>query len=84
MKAFALILFTLSFGMLTGCVGYVAGPTNGLPAGAQSVRVEFFKNETLEPRLVVAVNRALKRNCNRMAPTLCRPKATRIWWSPVN
>ena len=62
MKAFALILFTLSLGMLTGCVGYVAGPTNGLPAGAQSVRVEFFKNETLEPRLVVAVNRALKRN----------------------
>ena len=62
MKASALILFTLSFGMLTGCVGYVAGPTNGLPVGAQSVRVEFFKNETLEPRLVVAVNRALKRN----------------------
>ena len=62
MKAFALILFTLSFGMLTGCVGYVAGPTNGLSAGTQSVRVEFFKNETLEPRLVVAVNRALKRN----------------------
>ena len=24
--------------------------------------MEFFKNETLEPRLVVAVNRALKRN----------------------
>ena len=43
---------------------------NGLPAGAQSVRVEFFKNETLEPRLVVAVNRALKPGCNRMAPTL--------------
>ena len=62
MKALALILFTLSFGMLTGCVGYVAGPTNGLPAGVQSVRVEFFKNETLEPRLAVAVNRALKRN----------------------
>jgi len=62
MKAFALILFTLSFGMLTGCVGYVAGPTNGLSAGTQSVRVEFFKNETLEPRLVVAVNRALERN----------------------
>ncbi len=45
-----------------GCVGYVAGPTNGLPAGSRSVRVEFFENETLEPRLVVAVNRALKRN----------------------
>ena len=62
MKASALLLFILSFGMLTGCGGYVAGPTNGLPAGAQSVRAEFFKNETLEPRLVVAVNRALKRN----------------------
>ena len=46
----------------SGCVGYVAGPTNGLPAGSRSVRVEFFGNETLEPRLVVAVNRALKRN----------------------
>ena len=62
MKAFALVLISLSLGMLTGCVGYVTGPTNGLRAGAQSVRVEFFKNETLEPRLVVAVNRALKRN----------------------
>jgi len=47
---------------LTGCVGYHAGPTNGLPAGSHSVRVKFFDNETLEPRLVVAVNRALKRN----------------------
>ena len=46
----------------SGCVGYVAGPTNGLAAGSRSIRVEFFENETLEPRLVVAVNRALKRN----------------------
>lgn len=60
MKAIALIV--LSLGVFTGCVGYVAGPTNGMPPGAQSVRVEFFQNQTLEPRLVVAVNRALKRN----------------------
>ncbi len=60
MKAIALIV--LGLGVFTGCVGYVAGPTNGMPAGAQSVRVEFFQNQTLEPRLVVAVNRALKRN----------------------
>ena len=46
----------------SGCVGYVAGPTNGLPAGSRSVRVELFENQTLEPRLVVEVNRALKRN----------------------
>ena len=48
--------------VLTGCVGYQAGPTNGVIAGARTVRVSFFRNETLEPRLVVAVNRALKRN----------------------
>ena len=46
----------------SGCVGYEAGPTNGLSAGARSVRVELFENQTLEPRLVVEVNRALKRN----------------------
>jgi len=50
---------------LTGCAGYHAGTTNGLPAGSRSVRVEFFDNETLEPRLVVAVNRALKHNLQR-------------------
>jgi len=48
--------------LVSGCVGYTAGPTNGLAPGAQSVRVEFFENNTLEPRLVTAVNRALKRN----------------------
>jgi len=54
---------SLSFvGILTGCVGYQAGPINGALAGARTVSVSFFKNETLEPRLVVAVNRALKRN----------------------
>jgi ABC-type transport system substrate-binding protein len=29
---------------------------------ARAVSVDFFKNETFEPRLVTAVNRALKRN----------------------
>ena len=58
MKWLSLILVSV----LTGCVGYTAGPTNGTFAGARTVRVSFFKNETLEPRLVVAVNRALKRN----------------------
>ena len=47
---------------LIGCVGYTAGPTNGAIAGARTVAVSFFRNETLEPRLAVAVNRALKRN----------------------
>tara|TARA_B100000959_G_C14760749_1_gene533243 strand:+ start:158 stop:697 length:540 start_codon:yes stop_codon:yes gene_type:complete len=46
----------------SGCVGYVAGPTNGIPAGSKSIRVDFFDNDTLEPRLVTAVNRSLKRH----------------------
>ena len=58
MKLLSLLLVSV----LTGCVGYQAGPTNGVIAGARTVRVSFFRNETLEPRLVVAVNRALKRN----------------------
>jgi len=50
---------------LSGCVGYHAGPTNGLPAGSRSVRVDYFENKTLEPRLVVAINRALKKQLQR-------------------
>ena len=52
----------LGAGLMTGgCAGYKLGPTTGQPAGAKSVRVTFFENQTLEPRLVVAVNRAMKK-----------------------
>ena len=58
----------ITFGMLSmcvgfwlGCAGYQTGPTNGLTAGAHSVQIQFFENETFEPRLATAVNRALKR-----------------------
>ena len=34
-----------------GCAGYRLGPSNDLAAGAQSVFVEPFRNETLQPRL---------------------------------
>ena len=44
-----------------GCAGYHLGTTNGHTAGARSVQVKFFKNETFEPRLAIAVNRAMKR-----------------------
>lgn len=43
-----------------GCAGYQWGPVNGQVAGARSVRVKFFDNQTLEPRLRTAVNRALR------------------------
>ncbi len=55
-------LSLLGAGLLSGgCAGYKLGPTTGFPAGAKSVRVNFFENKTLEPRLVVAVNRAMKK-----------------------
>lgn len=44
-----------------GCAGYRLGPTAGFPAGSRSVKVAFFKNETLEPRLVSALNHALRK-----------------------
>ena len=47
---------------MTGCAGYRMGPLNGDAAGARSVQVKFFDNQTLEPRLVAAVNHSLRRH----------------------
>jgi hypothetical protein len=43
-----------------GCAGYRLGPTAGFPAGARSIEVTAFKNATPEPRLVSALNNALR------------------------
>ena len=46
----------------SGCIGgYRLGPTNGDVAGAKSVQVNLFQNETYEPRLSEAVGTALRR-----------------------
>jgi len=53
----------ITFGMLSMCVGFwlgCAGYHIG-PAGERSVQIQFFKNETFEPRLATEVNRAMKR-----------------------
>jgi hypothetical protein len=47
--------------LLSGCSSYQLGPTNGLEAGARSVRVNFFENRTGEPRLATYVNSALRK-----------------------
>lgn len=47
--------------VFSGCAGYQLGPTNGLAARSQSVQVNFFPNETLEPRLSEAVAQALRK-----------------------
>jgi hypothetical protein len=36
---------------LAGCAGYKLGPTNGIPAGSRSVRIQPFANRTHEPRV---------------------------------
>lgn len=56
---------TIWFGLLavlTGCAGYRLGPVDGSVAGARSVQVNFFQNQTRESRLVEAVNHSLRRN----------------------
>jgi len=47
--------------MLSGCLGYKLGPTNGVVAGDKSIQITPFFNQTLEPRLGDAVTTALRR-----------------------
>lgn len=47
--------------LLAGCAGYRVGPTQGQVAGERSVRVLPFQNRTIEPRLVDALNNALRK-----------------------
>ena len=43
-----------------GCAGYHLGPVNGAVAGAKSIEVVPFNNQTLQPRLGEAVTQALR------------------------
>ncbi len=47
--------------LAAGCASYQFGPTGGVAPGARSVQVDFFKNNTAEPRLLDAVNSALRK-----------------------
>jgi hypothetical protein len=46
---------------LCGCASYKLGPTSGQVAGGKSVQINFFKNDSGEPRLVEAVGSALRK-----------------------
>jgi hypothetical protein len=50
-----------------GCAGYKLGPTNELTAGAKSVQLSPFSNQTMEPRLGDAVDTAMRRQLQRDA-----------------
>ncbi len=47
--------------LVAGCAGYRMGPTNGVEAGSRTVRVQYFANQTLQPRLSEAVAQALRK-----------------------
>ena len=59
-----LTLWLVAFA-LTGCAGYQLGPTNGATAGARSVQLQPFSNQTLEPHLAEAVNTEMRREVQR-------------------
>jgi hypothetical protein len=45
----------------SGCAGYQLGPSNGTKAGERSIEVQFFQNQTGEPRLIEAVTGSLRK-----------------------
>ena len=51
--------------LLCGCAGYRLGPTNGDAAGARTVQVTPFGNQTMEPRLGDATTAALRKQLQR-------------------
>jgi len=48
-----------------GCAGYRLGPSTGISAGARSVQVNPFQNQTLEPRLTESVTSAIRKQVQR-------------------
>jgi hypothetical protein len=48
--------------IFNGCAGYRLGPTSGISAGAKSVQVNPFLNETMEPRLGEPLTQALRKS----------------------
>jgi hypothetical protein len=47
--------------LLAGCAGYRMGSTNGAEAGSRTIRVAYFENQTLEPRLSEAIAHAMRK-----------------------
>lgn len=62
MRAGFLCAGCLALLILSGCAGYRLGPSSGVAAGSRSIQVNFFRNQTLEPRLSEAVGSALRKN----------------------
>ncbi|MEQ2005521.1 MAG: LPS assembly lipoprotein LptE [Limisphaerales bacterium] len=61
MRALLSLGLTAGLVSLTGCAGYKLGSTASFPAGQHSIQVGLIQNQTLEPRLIEAVNNALRK-----------------------
>jgi len=59
---FALLAMTAA---LAGCAGYRLGPTGGQSAGARSIAIQPFLNQTMEPRLGEPVTQALRKSVQK-------------------
>lgn len=57
-------LLALAF-WLAGCAGYSVGPTGGQVAGARSIEIRPFADQTREPRLIEPVASALRKEIQR-------------------
>lgn len=51
--------------LLSGCAGYRLGPSNGVEAGAKSVQVAPFVNQTLQPQLTDFVTSLMREELQR-------------------
>lgn len=60
MRALKIFLPCLAALALAGCAGYHLGPVNGVEAGAKTVEVLPFNNQTLQPRLGDDFTQALR------------------------
>jgi len=62
MRPFPSLTACLALCLLSGCAGYRLGPTNGLEAGARTLELNPFSNQTLQPGLGDALAIALRRH----------------------
>jgi len=60
MRAPRLFLPALAVWLLAGCAGYRLGPVGGAVAGAKSIEVQPFNNQTLQPRLGDSITQSLR------------------------
>lgn len=61
MRALLALGLAASVFACAGCAGYKLGTTTSFPAGQHSIQIGLIKNQTNEPRLIEALNNALRK-----------------------